>query len=138
LRAPATPISLGDKLALSFSPEKLAIGATAADLIARDEWIFLGSGTTCAAIAYALQNRAGVNVVTNNLYVALLLSQNKASNVIMTIGQLQHERLMLGGECFPAPLSTCSSAGLFSAFRRWTSTWAISSRRMLRSTSSKP
>lgn len=95
-----TPLSLGEQLEIQLSAEKVAIGKTAAGLIGHDDWVFLGSGTTCAAIAYALLPRSGINVITNNLIVALLLSQNKASTVIVTNGQLQHERLLLGGELF--------------------------------------
>lgn len=95
-----TPISLGDQLDFKLSPEKVAIGKTAAGLICPGEWVFLGSGTTCTAVAYALLDRPGINVITNNLVIALLLSRNKTSTVIVTNGQLQHERLLLGGELF--------------------------------------
>jgi len=100
-----TPLSLGDLLEINLSPEKIAIGKTAADLIDPSDWVFLGSGTTCAAIAHALLPRTSINVITNNLIAALILSQNNASSVIVVNGELQHDRLLLSGELFAQTFS---------------------------------
>lgn len=85
-----------------YDPAKEAIGRIAATFISENEWIFLGSGTTCYYIAKALVKRKNLNVLTNNLLVAFELTKNPQANLIMTGGELSHSTLNLGGEIFGA------------------------------------
>ncbi|MEA4853422.1 MAG: DeoR/GlpR family DNA-binding transcription regulator [Christensenella sp.] len=85
---------------LEYDKNKEMIGQIAANLIQNNEWIFLGPGTTCYYIAKALLNRESVHVVTNNLYVAGALAQNRNSNVVVTGGNLIHSEMSLSGDLF--------------------------------------
>lgn len=84
--------------ALDITPEIKQIAEVAAHLIEDDVWIFLGSGNTCAAIAHTLLDRSGVNVVTNSLDVANILSRNSAANVIVSGGNLVHGARLMAGD----------------------------------------
>ena len=95
---PATHIS--DGFSCSFSEKMMYVGEVARSLVSANDWIFLGCGYTCAAIAYALRN-SSINVVTNNLYVASILSRNLASQVVLTGGYLSGPRhSFLSGDKF--------------------------------------
>lgn len=83
---------LGDKLQRNVPSartaeggEKQAIGRAARELIRVDSWIFLGSGTTCLALAEELRDFP-VNVMTNNLAVAEVLAPSSRGQVIMPGG----------------------------------------------------
>ena len=65
--------------------EKQAIARAARELIQADTWIFLGSGTTCLALAEELRDFP-VNVMTNNLAVAGVLAPSSRGQVIMPGG----------------------------------------------------
>lgn len=65
--------------------EKQAIACAARKIIQENSWIFLGSGTTCLALAEELKDFP-VNVMTNNLAVAGVLSQSRQGQVIMPGG----------------------------------------------------
>ncbi len=81
-----------------FSKEQVYIGELAKTLVSPREWIFLGCGFTCAAVAYALRD-IEINVLTNNLLVAAILSKNPATQVILTGGYLSGpSRSFLSGE----------------------------------------
>lgn len=67
------------------------IAEYASTYINDNDWIFLGSGTTCCTIAKALINRE-VHVVTNNLLVGYLLSGSTA-DVILCGGKVYMERI---------------------------------------------
>ncbi len=95
-----TTFSLDDTFNIPLSPEKIAIGNAAAALINPKEWVFIGGGTTCAAIAYALQKVNGVKVITNNLLAIMMLYPNVSATVMITSGQLQQEHMMWDGELF--------------------------------------
>ena len=65
--------------------EKQAIGRAARELVRENSWIFLGSGTTCLALAKELKD-VPVNVMTNNLAAAKELSASSRGQVIMPGG----------------------------------------------------
>lgn len=67
--------------------------ASKAEEITRDnEWIFLGSGSTCYAIAQALAHKH-VQIVTNNLYVSTYLAAFPNVNVITCGGKVHNGRI---------------------------------------------
>lgn len=86
---------------LQFGRDKTAIAAVAASKYVQDgDWIFIGCGDTCAAVAQALVERR-VNVVTNSILVAAILSTNAKAVVQMTGGTLcGYDRHFLYGEQF--------------------------------------
>ncbi|MBS5386549.1 MAG: DeoR/GlpR transcriptional regulator [Clostridiales bacterium] len=57
-----------------YDKDKEEIGEIASRLIQEREWIFLGPGTTSYYIAKALLTRNNINVLTNNFWVAGVLS----------------------------------------------------------------
>jgi DeoR/GlpR family transcriptional regulator of sugar metabolism len=65
---------------------KQEIGSAAATLIEDGDTIFLSGGTTCLALAVALQNRSGITVVTNSLQALPALVANPDLRVIATGG----------------------------------------------------
>ena len=81
------------------------IGAIAKSLIKEDTWIFLGCGSTCASVAQAILDRK-VNVVTNSILVATILSQNPTANVMVTGGYLSGSyRSYMAGDVFEQSLA---------------------------------
>lgn len=81
------------------------IGAIAKSLIKEDTWIFLGCGSTCASVAQAILDRK-VNVVTNSILVATILSQNPMANVMVTGGYLSGSyRSYMAGDVFEQSLA---------------------------------
>lgn len=81
------------------------IGAIAKSLIKEDTWIFLGCGSTCASVAQAILDRK-VNVVTNSILVATILSQNPMGNVMVTGGYLSGSyRSYMAGDVFEQSLA---------------------------------
>lgn len=83
---------------LEYDRNKEYVGQVAAELISANEWVFIGQGVTCYYVAKALNKKDNVNVVTNNLYAAGALSENKSSNVMMTSGSLVHSQMCLVGD----------------------------------------
>ncbi len=79
---------------------KEQIALVAAQFIHNREWIFLGEGGSCYNIAKVLSAKNDLNIVTNNLYAALVLRKNKSINVVVTGGNLYHDRFCVGGEMF--------------------------------------
>ncbi len=98
---------------LEYDRNKEYIGQIAAELIRDNEWIFIGQGTTCYYVARALLGKENVNVVTNNLYVAGVLSQNRNSNVVVTGGNLMHSQMSLTGDMFLKSLKNIFIAKAF-------------------------
>lgn len=98
---------------LEYDRNKEYIGQIAAELVRDNEWIFIGQGTTCFYVAKALLYRENVNVVTNNLYVAGVLSQNRNSNVVVTGGNLMHAQMSLTGDMFLKSLKNIFIAKAF-------------------------
>lgn len=83
-----------------FSADKIHIAQLALEIIPEREWIFLGCGDTCAAIADALKDRK-VNVVTNSILAAAILTQNHNADVCLTGGTLSgYDRHFLAGDVF--------------------------------------
>ena len=81
------------------------IGMIARDLIKENSWIFLGCGSTCASIAHMLVDRQ-VNVVTNSVLVATILSQNPRAMVLVTGGYLSGSyRSYMAGDIFEQALA---------------------------------
>lgn len=92
----------------SHAPEKAAIARAVRDLISPGDWVFLGSGTTCVAIARALVD-CEVNVVTNNLVVAMSLSSGPRAQVIIPGGTLYNAPIpFLYGDGFETPVESMS------------------------------
>lgn len=76
---------------------KLRIAQTVAGLIPDRASLFIGIGTTAAAVARALLNHDGLRVVTNNLVVAELLCGNPSFEVILGGGRARNrERDFIG------------------------------------------
>jgi len=98
---------------VEYDKAKESVGIIASHFIKNNEWVFLGSGTTCYYIARALVNRQNLNVITNNLLVAFELSKNPGANVIMTGGTLSHDTYNLGGEMFAEYLQTINISKAF-------------------------
>lgn len=100
-------------LPIAHDYKKERIGQVVSNLVQAEDWIFLGSGTTAYYAAHALVERSPLNVLTNNLYVALELANNPLSNVIMTGGTLSHSTYNLGGEIFERSLQPISISKAF-------------------------
>jgi len=83
-----TNIGYEDRRRLN-SIAKARIGRTCADQINNGTSVFLGIGTTCEAVAYALVHHEGLQVITNNLNAIPILSANPSCRVIVTGGQLR-------------------------------------------------
>ena len=95
---------VSDGFCCSFMEEMLYIGEITKTLVKPGDWIFLGCGMTCAAIAYALLDRQ-INVITNNMYVASILSKNILSEVLLTGGYLSGPtHSFLSGDKFSSSL----------------------------------
>jgi len=52
--------------------------------------LFINIGTTTETIARALLNHQGLNIVTNNIHVATILSAKKDFTVIIAAGEVRH------------------------------------------------
>jgi DeoR/GlpR family transcriptional regulator of sugar metabolism len=75
---------------IPYDKEQEHIGNLAAGMIDEEEWIYIGSGTTCYYIAKALLKRRNLNIVTNNIYVINILLANPYINGILCGGTLAH------------------------------------------------
>ncbi|KAA2316024.1 DeoR/GlpR transcriptional regulator [Pseudooceanicola sediminis] len=72
------------------SEGKTAIARACAAQIPEDCAVFLNIGTSTEAVAVELMHHRNLLVVTNNMNVANILSQNRDCNVIVTGGSLRH------------------------------------------------
>ena len=86
------------------SRENEHIAQIAAHLVQENEWIFLGAGAVCTAIARALLSRQALNIITNNLNVAAIFSKNTSCNLLVTGGNLNHSGMFLSGDIFERAL----------------------------------
>jgi DeoR family transcriptional regulator of aga operon len=78
--------------------EKRQIARAVADMIERDETIFLGSGTTTLAIAEVLAERnEPLTVITNALTIANTLAKASQVGVVVIGGYLRRSELSLVG-----------------------------------------
>ncbi len=73
----------------SFVDAKLNIAAQVAQHIPNGSSLFLNIGTTTEMVAQALINHKNLKVVTNNLHVATILSNNENFEVMIAGGQLR-------------------------------------------------
>ena len=76
---------------------KRAIGEYVARLIRDGEKIFLGSGSTTAAVAEALLHHQNLTVLTNALNIAYILAASPGISVTVTGGFLRRSELSLIG-----------------------------------------
>ena len=77
--------------------EKTRIGRVTAELIADNESVFLGSGTTVLDVAKNLRDRKNLTVITNSLPVLNTLAGLKEITVISLGGQLRDSELSFIG-----------------------------------------
>ncbi len=77
--------------------EKARIGRAAANLIADQETVFLGSGTTVLEVAQALRDRRKLTVITNSLPILNMLAGSKEITIISTGGMLRVSELSFIG-----------------------------------------
>lgn len=77
--------------------EKTRIGRVAANLIADNETVFLGSGTTVLEVARNLRHRRNLTVITNSLPVLNILAGNAEITVVALGGMLRNADLSLIG-----------------------------------------
>jgi DeoR family glycerol-3-phosphate regulon repressor len=69
-----------------WQEEKLRIASLLAQHIPDDASLFINLGTTNEDVARALMNHKGLRVITNNLNVAIMLSENPSFEVIVAGG----------------------------------------------------
>ena len=72
-----------------YQAAKVDIGRACAKFIPNDCSVFLNIGTTTEAVASELLHHEGLLVVTNNINIAMLLTQNPNAEVIVTGGHLR-------------------------------------------------
>ena len=77
--------------------EKTRIGRAAASLVADNETLFLGSGTTVVEVARNLRNHKNLTVITNSLPVLNILAGIKGITVISLGGMLRDSELSFIG-----------------------------------------
>jgi DeoR family transcriptional regulator of aga operon len=95
--------------------EKVRIAKAAVALIGEGETIILDSGTTTAEIARQLRtlNVRSINVITNALNIAMLLSDVPAVRLIMLGGILRQESHSLAGHMAENALENLQADRLF-------------------------
>jgi DeoR/GlpR family transcriptional regulator of sugar metabolism len=76
---------------------KLAIARRAAGFVEENDTILIESGSTNAILVKELGNRTGVNIVTNNVFIARELRKNEHAGIILLGGEYQHESESLVG-----------------------------------------
>ncbi|WP_187431653.1 Glycerol-3-phosphate regulon repressor [Roseobacter fucihabitans] len=78
---------------------KRAIGAAATRLIPDGATLFISIGSTPLSVAHALRRRKGLTVITNNLSVAMALSEEVSNRILLPGGELRlPDRDILGNE----------------------------------------
>jgi len=78
---------------------KQAIGEAAARLIPDGSTLFMSIGSTPLSVAQALRGRKNLTVITNNLNVAMALSDEPSNRIIIPEGELRlPDRDILGDE----------------------------------------
>ena len=81
-------IAYSDRKILHHS-EKQRIAAAIATLIPNNASLFINIGTTTETIAHALMQHQGLQIITNNLHVATLMSQKTDFRIIVTSGEVR-------------------------------------------------
>jgi DeoR family glycerol-3-phosphate regulon repressor len=69
---------------------KSNIAKSLAALIPNDSSLFINIGTTTEAVARALIHHKNLRVVTNNIHVASILSENKSCSIIVAGGEVRN------------------------------------------------
>ena len=85
---------------LEFDKNKDIVGKVASEMVEGRQWIFIGAGVTCFYLAKALLNKSDVNIVTNNLYVAAIMSGKKDANTRLIGGNVIPGRMAVDGAGF--------------------------------------
>ena len=67
-------------------PEKMAIAEYAASLVADDETILCGSGSTTLAFVKCLKHKKGVTIITNDFNIIEYIEQNLPNIEVMSTG----------------------------------------------------
>lgn len=100
---------------LQHRAEKLRIAEAAADRIRDGETIILDSGTTTAEIARRIRSLEleSINVITNGLNIAAILSDAPAVRLIIPGGILRRESNSLTGPMAEAALGTLQADRLY-------------------------
>ena len=83
---------------IRYLKEKEAIAREIAQHIPDNSSLFINIGTTTETIAKALMQHQGLQVVTNNLHVASLMSQKEDFRVIVTSGEVRSKDGGIVGE----------------------------------------
>ena len=78
--------------------EKKNIAKTLAKEVPNQASVFINIGTTTEEVAKALLNHQGLKVITNNLNVAMILSQNTNIEVIIAGGIVRNRDLGITGD----------------------------------------
>lgn len=78
--------------------EKEGIGQLVAQHIPDGASLFLNIGTTTEAVARALLNHRGLRIITNNINVAVQLSQGQDFEITVAGGRLRRQDLAVVGE----------------------------------------
>ncbi|MBC7878780.1 MAG: DeoR/GlpR transcriptional regulator [Anaerolineales bacterium] len=97
--------------------EKTRIGLAAANLIANNETIFLGSGTTILEIARNLRNHRNLTVITNSLPVLNTLAGLDQITVISLGGMLRESELSFIGHITEQALTEVRADKVFMGTR---------------------
>lgn len=90
------------------SEEKIRIARLLASHIPDNASVFINIGTSTEAVAKELLGHTGLRVVTNNLHVAMIMSENPDFEIIVAGGVLRTKDLGITGE---------STADFFRQFR---------------------
>ncbi len=88
-RATSTENEPYDSRLHAYTDAKNNIGAHVAAHIPNGSSLFLNIGTTTEIVAKALVNHKDLRIVTNNLHVAMIFSQNDDFDVMIAGGQLR-------------------------------------------------
>ncbi len=98
---------------------KRAIGESTAELIPDGSTVFISIGSTPLSVALALRRRKGLTVITNNLSVAMALSEELSNRIILPGGEVRlPDRDILGNEVleffgrFRADFAVFGAAGI--------------------------
>ncbi len=103
-----------DKRKTTFVEEKRNIAIKAASFIEDGDTIILDSGTTTEQIAYELNEKKNITVITNDVHIAALL-RKMAHKVIVTGGILYPESFVLNGDITNQTLSNVNVTKAFIA-----------------------
>lgn len=113
-------------------PTKQALATYAASLVQDGEAVFIEGGSTCALLARALSEQAGVTIITVSHYIAHLL-KSSACEVIVLGGLYQKESASVVGPLTRFSLQHIHFHKAFIGVDGWHETTGFTGRNMLRS-----